>query len=63
MFLMADIGEIMGSKMHVEGFKQWRLPQWFRVKQAGILLLASLTEMRRSMFFVLHKSMNLNLSI
>lgn len=31
MFLMAGIGKITGSKMHVEGFKHWRLPQWFRV--------------------------------
>ena len=31
MFLMAGIGKITGSKMHMEGFKQWRLPQWFRV--------------------------------
>lgn len=31
MFLMAAIGKISGSKMHVENFKHWRLPQWFRV--------------------------------
>lgn len=31
MFLMAGFGKVTGSKMHVEGFKQWRLPQWFRV--------------------------------
>jgi putative oxidoreductase len=31
MFLMAGLGKISGSKMHVEGFKHWRLPQWFRV--------------------------------
>ncbi|MEX2460031.1 MAG: DoxX family protein [Paenibacillaceae bacterium] len=30
-FLMAGMGKITGSKMHVEGFKQWGLPQWFRV--------------------------------
>ena len=30
-FLMAGMGKISGSKMHVEGFKHWRLPQWFRV--------------------------------
>ncbi|MED4600239.1 DoxX family protein [Paenibacillus validus] len=30
-FLMAGLGKITGSKMHVEGFKHWRLPQWFRV--------------------------------
>jgi uncharacterized membrane protein YphA (DoxX/SURF4 family) len=31
MFLMAGLGKITGSKMHVEGFIHWRLPQWFRV--------------------------------
>lgn len=31
MFLMAGYGKVTGSKMHVEGFKHWRLPQWFRV--------------------------------
>ncbi|GGH22306.1 hypothetical protein GCM10008013_20680 [Paenibacillus segetis] len=31
MFLMAAVGKISGSKMHVENFKKWRLPQWFRV--------------------------------
>ncbi|OCT14597.1 hypothetical protein A8709_17165 [Paenibacillus pectinilyticus] len=30
-FLMAGIGKITGSKMHVENFKKLRLPQWFRV--------------------------------
>jgi putative oxidoreductase len=30
-FLMAGIGKVAGSKMHVEGFKHWRLPQWFRI--------------------------------
>ncbi|WP_343054753.1 DoxX family protein [Paenibacillus taichungensis] len=31
MFLIAGFGKVTGSKMHVEGFKQWRLLQWFRV--------------------------------
>lgn len=31
MFLMAAFGKITGSKMHVEGFEKWRLPQWFRI--------------------------------
>lgn len=39
MFLMAGLGKISGSKMHVEGFKSWRLPQWFRVV-TGIVELA-----------------------
>lgn len=31
MFLMAGVGKVTGSNMHVEGFKHWRLPQWFRI--------------------------------
>lgn len=30
-FLMAGFGKIFGSKMHIEGFEKWKLPQWFRV--------------------------------
>jgi uncharacterized membrane protein YphA (DoxX/SURF4 family) len=39
MFLMAGMGKVSGSKMHVEGFKHWRLPQWFRIV-TGIVELA-----------------------
>jgi putative oxidoreductase len=39
MFLMAGMGKISGSKMHVEGFKHWGYPQWFRVV-TGIIELA-----------------------
>lgn len=39
MFLMAGYGKITGSEMHVEGFKHWRLPQWFRIV-TGIVELA-----------------------
>jgi len=31
LFLMAGLGKIAGSKMHVESFKHWGFPQWFRV--------------------------------
>jgi putative oxidoreductase len=31
MFLMAGLGKLSGSKMHVDNFKKWGLPQWFRV--------------------------------
>jgi putative oxidoreductase len=31
MFLMAGLGKITGSKMHVEGFNHWGYPQWFRI--------------------------------
>ncbi|SEB99248.1 DoxX family protein [Paenibacillus sp. GP183] len=31
MFLMAGVGKLSGSKMHVENFKKWGYPQWFRV--------------------------------
>ncbi|WP_100487265.1 DoxX family protein [Sporolactobacillus pectinivorans] len=30
-FLMAGFGKVTGSKMHVEAFKHWKLPQWFRI--------------------------------
>lgn len=30
-FLMAGLSKMAGVKMHVENFKKWRLPQWFRV--------------------------------
>ncbi|MCM3790817.1 DoxX family protein [Domibacillus indicus] len=44
MFLMAGFGKITGSKMHVEAFNHWGLPQWFRsvtgiVELAGAVLL------------------------
>jgi putative oxidoreductase len=44
MFLMAGFGKVTGSKMHVEAFTHWRLPQWFRVvtglvELAGAVLL------------------------
>ncbi|MBD2868846.1 DoxX family protein [Paenibacillus arenilitoris] len=39
MFLMAGFGKVSGSKMHVEGFKHWGYPQWFRVV-TGIIELA-----------------------
>ncbi|MEC0204683.1 DoxX family protein [Paenibacillus lautus] len=39
MFLMAGFGKVTGSKMHVEGFKHWGLPQWFRIV-TGIVELA-----------------------
>ena len=31
MFLFAGLGKIFGSKVHIDGFNRWRLPQWFRV--------------------------------
>jgi putative oxidoreductase len=39
MFLMAGFGKVTGSEMHVEGFKKWGYPQWFRVV-TGIVELA-----------------------
>jgi len=39
MFLMAGFGKVSGSKMHVEGFKHWGYPQWFRIV-TGIIELA-----------------------
>ncbi|MFJ7746819.1 DoxX family protein [Peribacillus sp. NPDC097295] len=31
MMIGAGMGKTFGSKMHIEAFKQWQLPQWFRV--------------------------------
>ncbi|MFJ7828381.1 DoxX family protein [Psychrobacillus sp. NPDC096623] len=42
MFIMAGLGKIMGSKMHIEGFTKWGLPQWFRVVTGGIELGAAI---------------------
>ncbi|MGO4185757.1 DoxX family protein [Paenibacillus sp. MCAF9] len=42
MFLMAGFGKISGSKMHVDGFKQWGLPQWFRVVTGVVELIAAI---------------------
>ncbi|WP_075618811.1 DoxX family protein [Paenisporosarcina indica] len=39
-FIMAGLGKVTGSKMHVEGFEHWRLPQWFRVV-TGFLEIAA----------------------
>ncbi|TXK84449.1 DoxX family protein [Paenibacillus sp. N3.4] len=41
MFLMAGVGKITGSKMHIEGFKRWGLPQWFRVVTGIIEFVAA----------------------
>ncbi|WP_256757876.1 DoxX family protein [Cohnella sp. WQ 127256] len=40
-FLMAGIGKTTGSQMHVEGFKRWRLPQWFRVVTGFVELIVA----------------------
>jgi DoxX. len=39
MFLIAGAGKVAGSKMHVENFNRWKLPQWFRIV-TGIVELA-----------------------
>lgn len=42
MFVMAGLGKISGSKMHKEGFENWRLPQWFRVVTGVVELMAAI---------------------
>jgi putative oxidoreductase len=42
LMIMAGTGKVMGSKMHVEGFKAWKLPQWFRVLTGVIELGAAI---------------------
>lgn len=41
MFLMAGFGKVTGSKMHVEGFKKWGYPQWFRIVTGIIELVGA----------------------
>jgi uncharacterized membrane protein YphA (DoxX/SURF4 family) len=41
MFLMAGFGKVAGSKMHVEAFKNWRLPQWFRIATGIVELVGA----------------------
>jgi putative oxidoreductase len=41
MFLMAGIGKFSGSKMHVENFDKWRLPQWFRTVTGLVEILGA----------------------
>lgn len=39
LFLIAGVGKVTGSNMHIENFKTWGLPQWFRVV-TGIIEVA-----------------------
>ncbi|WP_141500641.1 DoxX family protein [Paenibacillus luteus] len=41
MFLMAGIGKVSGTKMHVDHFNQWGLPQWFRVVTGLVELIGA----------------------
>ncbi|WP_053373600.1 DoxX family protein [Paenibacillus sp. FJAT-27812] len=40
-FLMAGIGKVGGLKMHVDHFKLWGLPQWFRVVTGLVELIGA----------------------
>ncbi|AIQ23322.1 MULTISPECIES: DoxX family protein [unclassified Paenibacillus] len=40
-FVMAGSGKVAGSKMHVDNFKKWRLPQWFRVVTGLVEIVAA----------------------
>lgn len=40
-FLMAGVGKLLGLKMHVDGFRKWRLPQWFRMFTGLVETIAS----------------------
>ncbi|MFC5528821.1 DoxX family protein [Cohnella yongneupensis] len=41
MFLMAGMGKLSGSKMHVDNFDRWRLPQGFRVVTGLVELIGA----------------------
>lgn len=40
-FLMAGISKIAGAKMHVDHFRKWGLPQWFRQVTGLVELLGA----------------------
>ncbi|MDH6370191.1 putative oxidoreductase [Paenibacillus sp. PastF-3] len=40
-FVMAGLGKVAGSSMHVDNFNKWRLPQWFRVVTGLVELVAA----------------------
>ncbi|GKU76486.1 hypothetical protein L3i20_v208830 [Paenibacillus sp. L3-i20] len=40
-FLLAGNGKVSGYPMHVESFKRWRLPQWFRVVTGVVQLVGA----------------------
>lgn len=41
MFLMAGVMKISGAQMHVDNFRKWGLPQWFRVVTGLVELLGA----------------------
>ncbi len=41
MFVMAGMGKVAGSKMQIEGFDHFRLPQWFRVVTGIVELIGA----------------------
>lgn len=40
-FAMAGFGKISGSRMHIDMFRRWRYPQWFRIVTGAVELLAA----------------------
>ncbi|WP_168119504.1 DoxX family protein [Paenibacillus sp. HB172176] len=42
MFLMSGITKVTGQKMHVDNFRKWGYPQWFRVVTGLTQLVAAL---------------------
>ena len=42
MFIIAGSGKIFGSKMHIENFKTWGYPQWFRIVTGIIELVGAI---------------------
>ncbi|MGB8000960.1 MAG: DoxX family protein [Anaerobacillus sp.] len=41
MFVMAGMGKVTGSKMQIEGFERYRLPQWFRIVTGIVELIGA----------------------
>ncbi|WP_332646547.1 DoxX family protein [Lysinibacillus sp. 54212] len=40
-FAMAGFGKVTGSRMHIDSFRRWRYPQWFRIVTGVVELLAA----------------------
>ena len=41
-FLIAGYGKLAGANMHIEDFKNWQLPQWFRILTGLVEIFGSI---------------------
>lgn len=40
-FAMAGFGKVSGARMHIDSFRRWRLPQWFRIVTGVVEILVA----------------------